>query len=128
MSKALVVDDSKTIRMILKRALTEVGFDVCEAGNGKDALDTLQVEGDGVTLALVDWNMPEMNGIEFLVELRRRPEFSAIKVIMVTTEAESGHMAAALQAGADEYVMKPFTKEILKEKLQLAGALSYASC
>ena len=69
-----------------------------------------------------------MNGIEFLVELRRQPEFSSVKVIMVTTEAESGHMSAALQAGADEYVMKPFTKEILKEKLQLAGALSYASC
>ncbi|MGA3049657.1 MAG: response regulator [Terracidiphilus sp.] len=128
MSKALVVDDSKTIRMILKRTLAEVGFDVCEAGNGQEALNALQAEGGTVTLALVDWNMPEMNGLEFLIELRRRPEFSAIKVIMVTTEAESGHMVSALEAGANEYVMKPFTKEILKEKLQLAGALAYASC
>jgi two-component system chemotaxis response regulator CheY len=128
MPKAIVVDDSRTIRMILKRVLIEVGFDVCEAGNGREALEKLVSEEGAVTLALVDWNMPEMNGIEFLVELRRQPEFSSVKVIMVTTEAESGHMSAALQAGADEYVMKPFTKEILKEKLQLAGALSYASC
>ena len=102
MPKAIVVDDSRTIRMILKRVLAEVGFDVCEAGNGREALEALHSEGGAVTLALVDWNMPEMNGIEFLVQLRRQPEFSSVKVIMVTTEAEVGHMSCALQAGADE--------------------------
>jgi len=128
MPKAIVVDDSKTIRMILKRVLTEAGFEVCEAGNGREALEVLQVQDGAVTLALIDWNMPEMNGMELLTELRRQPAFSSIKVIMVTTEAEIGHMSSALQAGADEYVMKPFTKEILMEKLQLAGVLSYSNC
>jgi len=128
MPKAMIVDDSKTIRMILKRVLTEAGFEVCEAGNGREALEVLQVQDGAVTLALIDWNMPEMNGMELLTELRRQPAFSSIKVIMVTTEAEIGHMSSALQAGADEYVMKPFTKEILMEKLQLAGVLSYSNC
>jgi len=128
MPKAMIVDDSKTIRMILKRVLTEAGFEVCEAGNGREALEVLQVQDGAVTLALIDWNMPEMNGMELLTELRRQPAFSSIKVIMVTTEAEIGHMSSALQAGADEYVMKPFTKEILMEKLQLAGVLSCSNC
>jgi len=126
MSKALVVDDSRTIRLILRRILREAGFEVFEAGNGKEALDALQAQDGDICLALVDWNMPEMNGMELLTEIRRHPEMSSMKVIMVTTEAEVGHMSSALQAGADEYVMKPFTKEILKEKLQLAGALSFA--
>ena len=128
MPKAMIVDDSKTIRMILKRVLTEAGFEVCEAGNGREALEVLQVQDGAVTLALIDWNMPEMNGMELLTELRRQPAFSSIKVSMVTTEAEIGHMSSALQAGADEYVMKPFTKEILMEKLQLAGVLSCSNC
>jgi len=122
MSKALVVDDSRTIRLILRRILREAGFEVFEAGNGKEALDALQAQDGDICLALVDWNMPEMNGMELLTEIRRHPEMSSMKVIMVTTEAEVGHMSSALQAGADEYVMKPFTKE----KLQLAGALSFA--
>jgi two-component system chemotaxis response regulator CheY len=121
MSKAMVVDDSRTIRMILRRILREVGYEVCEAGDGREALQVLEAEKGAVSLVLADWNMPVMNGLEMLKELRLQPELSSLKVIMVTTEAELGHMTAALEAGADEYVMKPFTREILMEKLELVG-------
>jgi len=94
MSKALVVDDSRTIRLILRRILREAGFEVFEAGNGKEALDALQAQDGDICLALVDWNMPEMNGMELLTEIRRHPEMSSMKVIMVTTEAEVGHMSS----------------------------------
>jgi len=126
MSKALVVDDSKTIRMIIRRILIELGFEICEAGNGIEALAVMAAEKDAVDLALVDWNMPEMNGFELLKELRANNNLASLKVIMVTTETEMGQMASALEAGANEYVMKPFTKEILKEKLALVGACSLA--
>jgi two-component system chemotaxis response regulator CheY len=126
MNKALVVDDSKTIRMILRRMLKEVGFEVCEAANGKEALAVMDGEQDVVTLVLADWNMPEMNGLELLKRLRQRSELSSLKVVMVTTEAETGHMNSAMEAGANEYVMKPFTKDILLEKLSRIGVLPMA--
>jgi two-component system chemotaxis response regulator CheY len=118
--KALVVDDSKTIRMIVGRTLRELGFEVIEAGNGLEALDRLQEVGQ-VDIALVDWNMPEMNGFEFVQEVRSKPVYDEMKIMMVTTETETEQMSAALQAGANEYVMKPFTKEVIQEKLQLLG-------
>ncbi len=121
MSKALVVDDSKAIRMILARTLRELGFEVHEAGNGREALEVIASLGMDVTLVLADWNMPEMNGFELLKQLRQNPRLASLIVVMVTTETEMDHMAAALEAGANEYVMKPFTKDILVEKLQLAG-------
>jgi len=121
MSKALVVDDSKTIRMIIRRVLIELGFEVCEAGNGIEAMKVLDKEKTAVSLVLADWNMPEMNGLELVKSLRQNPEFASIKVIMVTTETEIGQMTSALEAGANEYVMKPFTKDILVEKLELVG-------
>jgi len=126
MSKALVVDDSKTIRMIIRRILVELGYEVCEAGNGVMALEVLAAEKATVDLVLADWNMPEMNGLELVKQLRQNPEYSSLKVIMVTTETEMDHMVSALNAGANEYVMKPFTKNILKEKLKLVGILSFA--
>ena len=126
MSKALVVDDSKTIRMIVRRILVELGFEVCEAGNGIEALNVMEIEKSSVELVLADWNMPEMNGLELVKSLRQRPELASLKVIMVTTETEMGQMALALESGANEYVMKPFTKEILKEKLELVGISSLA--
>jgi two-component system chemotaxis response regulator CheY len=121
MSKALVVDDSKTIRMIIRRVLIELGFEVCEAGNGIEAMKVLEKEKTAVSLVLADWNMPEMNGLELVKSLRQNPEYASIKVIMVTTETEIGQMTSALEAGANEYVMKPFTKDILVEKLELVG-------
>jgi two-component system chemotaxis response regulator CheY len=126
MSKALVVDDSKTIRMIIRRILVELGYEVCEAGNGVEALKVMETEKSSVELVLADWNMPEMNGLELLKSLRQLPELASLKVIMVTTETEMGQMALALAEGANEYVMKPFTKEILKEKLELVGIPSLA--
>ena len=108
--------------MILSRTLKEIGFEVREAANGREALEVIESEKAAVTLVLADWNMPEINGLELLKQLRQKPELSSLVVVMVTTETELDQMAAALEAGANEYVMKPFTKDILVEKLQLVGA------
>jgi len=121
MSKALVVDDSRAVRMILSKILKELGYEVREAANGREALDVMEVEKTAVTLMLADWNMPEVNGLDLLKRLRQKPELASLVVIMVTTEADLDQMVAALAAGANEYVMKPFTKEILLEKLELVG-------
>ena len=125
MAIALVVDDSKAVRMILARTLKELGYEVREAANGREALEVLAAEKNAVKLALVDWNMPEINGLELLKRIRLNPELSSLRVIMVTTETELDQMAAALEAGANEYVMKPFTKDILLEKLDLVGIHPY---
>jgi two-component system chemotaxis response regulator CheY len=124
--KALIVDDSKTIRMILGRIMRELGYETCEAVNGKDALRVIELEKAAVDLVLADWNMPEMNGLELLKQLRQNPDFSSLKVIMVTTETELDHIVSALEAGANEYVMKPFTKDILREKLEMVGIFPVA--
>ncbi len=118
MPKALIVDDSRTIRLILRRILVEMGYEVCEAANGREALAAIETERP-MSLVLTDWNMPEMNGLELVKQLRQNPELAPLRVVMVTTETELGHMVLALDAGANEYVMKPFTKDILKEKLEL---------
>lgn len=121
MSKALVVDDSRAVRMILSKILTELGYEVRQASNGREALAVMEVEKNAVKLVLADWNMPEINGLDMLKRLRQNPEFASLVVIMVTTETELDQMVAALEAGANEYVMKPFTKDILVEKLDLVG-------
>jgi two-component system, chemotaxis family, chemotaxis protein CheY len=121
MAKALVVDDSKAVRMILAKTLKELGFEVREAANGREALEVIEVEKTAVSLVLADWNMPEIDGLELLKRLRQKPELASLVVVMVTTETELGQMTAALEAGANEYIMKPFTKDILVEKLQLVG-------
>jgi two-component system chemotaxis response regulator CheY len=107
--------------MILARTLKELGFEVREAANGREALEVIEAEETATTLVLADWNMPEINGLDLLKRLRQNPQLSSLVVVMVTTETELEQMAAALEAGANEYVMKPFTKDILVEKLQLAG-------
>ncbi|MGA3346074.1 MAG: response regulator [Terracidiphilus sp.] len=127
MSKVLIVDDSRTIRTIIRRILIGLGYEVCEAGNGIEALQVIEAERAEVKLVLADWNMPEMNGFELLQRLRQDSSLSSMKIIMVTTETEMDHMASALEAGADEYVMKPFTKEILVEKLEYVGFSPMAS-
>lgn len=118
--KALVVDDSRAIRVILAKMLHELGYEVSEARHGREGLLHLQSHAD-TAVALVDWNMPEMNGFDLLKRLRQDPELASVAVVMVTTETEVSQMAAALEAGANEYVMKPFTRDILVEKLELAG-------
>lgn len=123
MGKTLIVDDSKAVRMILSKTLRELGHEVIEAANGREALEVMDRQKRSITLVLADWNMPEVNGMELLKRLRAQPDLSALPIVMVTTETEVDQMAAALEAGANEYVMKPFTREILVEKLQLAGCL-----
>lgn len=117
--KALVIDDSRAMRRILCNITSEVGFEVAEANNGKDGLD--HVEENDLDLVLVDWNMPMLNGYEFVKAVRAQQRFNDLKIVMVTTETEPARMAQALMAGADEFVMKPFTKEILVDKLRLIG-------
>jgi two-component system chemotaxis response regulator CheY len=117
---ALVIDDSRAIRLILGRTLRDLGFEVAEAGNGHEGLAQLDA-GLVPDLFLVDWNMPEMSGIEFVTAVREPPYASSARVLMVTTETEIPQMVRALEAGADEYLMKPFTRESLVEKLELLG-------
>ncbi len=118
--KALVVDDSRAMRALLKRMLVGAGFEVDEAAHGKEALERLGA-GELPALALVDWNMPEMNGFDFVKAVRARPDYRDMRMMMVTTETEAGYIADALAAGADEYMMKPFTADSLKDKLALLG-------
>ena len=121
MARALVVDDSRAVRMIVGRTLQELGYEVREASNGREALEVMQAEKGAVSLVLADWNMPEVNGLDLLKQLRQDPELASVVIVMVTTETEIDHMTAALEAGANEYVMKPFTREILVEKLEMTG-------
>jgi two-component system chemotaxis response regulator CheY len=107
--------------MILARTLKELGFEVREAADGKEALKVMEVEKNAVSLVLADWNMPELDGLELLKQLRGKPELASLVIVMVTTETELDQMTAALAAGANEYIMKPFTREILIEKLQMTG-------
>ena len=118
--RALIVDDSKTMRSIIARIVTELGFEVLEAGNGRLALDQLEDAG-AVELCLIDWNMPEMNGIEFIEAVRGRPAWNPIKLMMITTASDAAHIQRALEAGANEYLMKPFSKEMIVEKLAMVG-------
>jgi len=119
--RVLVIDDSRAMRMILRTTLTEIGHEVVEAGNGQEGLDSIQSKGP-FGLALVDWNMPVLNGYEFVRAARSQPENAAMKIIMVTTEVEMSQVAKALDAGANEYVMKPFTRDMLKEKIEMLVA------
>ena len=107
--------------MILARILVDLGYEVFQAANGIEALAVMEAGKASVTLVLTDWNMPEMNGLDLVKQLRRNPALSSLVVIMVTTETELDQMQAALEAGANEYVMKPFDKNIILEKLQLLG-------
>jgi two-component system chemotaxis response regulator CheY len=118
--QVMVVDDSRAMRGILRRMLEESGYQVREASHGREALDRLRA-GEQVDLVLVDWNMPEMNGYDFVTAIRSDAAFASLRLVMVTTETELHQVQRALEAGANEYVMKPFTREVLVEKLALVG-------
>ena len=119
--RALIVDDSRFVRGYLRGLLEEKGIECEEAADGQAGVD--QLNGPlSFDLALVDWNMPVMDGLEMLKQLRGEG-FSSIKVMMVTTEAENDFILRALDAGADEYLMKPFDDEALTEKLALLGLM-----
>ena len=116
--KALIVDDSRAMRTILKGILKGLGFETFEAGHGKEGLQRLLEQG-APDLALVDWNMPEMNGLDFIRTVRAERAYDGVRILMVTSEAEAVQVTRALAAGADEYLMKPFSKEVLVAKLNL---------
>lgn len=118
--RVLVIDDSRAMLAILRNMMSEIGFEVTTAQSGPVGLKTLEEEGP-FDLVMVDWNMPEQTGYEFVCEVRTRPSLDRVKLIMVTTETERDRVVEALEAGADEYVMKPFTKATLTEKLSLVG-------
>jgi two-component system chemotaxis response regulator CheY len=118
--QALVVDDSRAMRSILARLMTNLGFEVAQAGDGQDALDQLEA-GLRPDIALVDWNMPVMDGLTFIKSVRARDEFRDMSLMMVTTESEHTNIVRALAAGAHEYVIKPFSDEVITEKLALLG-------
>jgi two-component system, chemotaxis family, chemotaxis protein CheY len=115
--KALIVDDSRAMRTIIGQILKGIGFEILEAGNGREGIERLGTCGVPA-IAMVDWNMPEMNGLEFIKAVRSKSEFDAMRIMMVTTETEMGRMAEAIQSGANEYVMKPFTKDAILQKLE----------
>lgn len=119
--RAMVIDDSRAMRLILSRIVSQLGFEVTEAGNGREALDKLAAVADAPSLALIDWNMPEMNGLEFVTAVRADPRYRGMTLMMVTTESEQGQIVRALAAGAHEYVIKPFTPDAIVEKLALLG-------
>jgi two-component system chemotaxis response regulator CheY len=119
--KAIVIDDSKTIRMMLKKFLLGQGFETLyEAGDGREALQKLEEIGP-VDLALVDWNMPVMDGIDFIANLRQSPTCGKVRVMMVTTESQASQVDAAMKAGANAFIVKPFNGDILREKLDQMG-------
>jgi two-component system chemotaxis response regulator CheY len=118
--RALVIDDSKAVRGLLKRELEHLGFEVFEAGNGREGMDRLGELGP-VDVALVDWTMPVMDGLSFLKEVRSNPDYERVLVVMVTSESDPAQIFQALMAGADEYATKPITAAALAEKLGLVG-------
>lgn len=118
--KTLVIDDAKAMRIILKQIIESIGGQVEEAGNGQEGLDKLKSMGQA-DLVLVDWNMPVMNGLDFVRAVRTDPKYRKLPIMMVTTETESSQMGKALAAGANEYVTKPFTKDTIQGKLKLLG-------
>lgn len=118
--KVLIVDDSRAMRIIIGKILTEIGFEVLEAKDGVEALKYFEGQPQ-VDLAMVDWNLPNMSGFELITAIRSNPVNKDICIIMVTSETEKSRVTQALSAGANEYIMKPFTREIVLEKLKLVG-------
>ena len=121
MKKCLIVDDSRVIRRVSRHILETLGFTVEEAENGKIGLECCEASMPDVVL--LDWNMPVMSGIEFIVQLRRAPGGAKPKVVFCTTENDVAHIRGAMEAGADEYVMKPFDHDTLQIKFQLVGVV-----
>ena len=121
MKSCLVVDDLKVVRMVARKILEELGFEIREAADGQIAIEQcLRAMPDAV---LLDWNMPVMNGIEFLRELRKADGGEAPIVVFCTTENDISHIKTAMEAGANEYIMKPFDSEIIETKFAQVGLL-----
>lgn len=121
MKTCLIVDDSSVVRKLASKLLEEIGFSCTEADNGQAALDCCKQAMPDVML--LDWNMPVMDGIECIKILREFPGGKDIKVIFCTTHNNQDHVREALEAGADEYIMKPFDRDVLKNKFRQVGIL-----
>jgi two-component system chemotaxis response regulator CheY len=121
MKSCLIVDDSKVVRKVARQLIEELGFVVEEAEDGRSAVDACARAMPDVVL--LDWNMPVMSGIEFLKRLREMPGGASPVVVFCTTENDLHHIHAALDAGANEYIMKPFDRQILHLKFEQAGLL-----
>lgn len=120
--KAIVVDDSKSMRKIIGGILKREGFEILEAGDGVEALEVIRNPENGfIDLACIDWNMPNMNGLELVVEIRSQQDLRNMTLMMVTTESEHAQIVRALAAGAHEYLIKPFTPDAMRDKLILLG-------
>ena len=120
--RALVIDDSRAMRRIVASILETLGFEVRQAGDGREALDVLG-EGWLPDLATVDWNMPVMDGLQFVSAVRANPSLRSVTIMMVTSESEQTQIVKALAAGAHEYVIKPFTADAIRDKIALLGLL-----
>jgi two-component system chemotaxis response regulator CheY len=118
--RALIIDDSRAMRALIGRMMTELGYETADAANGREGLEYLRTH-DLPDLVLVDWNMPEMNGFEFVQAVRANPEYDGMRLVMVTTETEMSRVVEALSLGLDAYVMKPFTKDSIVEQLERIG-------
>jgi two-component system, chemotaxis family, chemotaxis protein CheY len=121
MKTCLVADDSSVIRKVARRILEKLEFQIVEAEDGEQALEACRTAMPDAVL--LDWNMPKMDGYEFLRNLRRLPDGDRPKVVFCTTENDVAHIARALHAGANEYIMKPFDKEIVEAKFQEVGLI-----
>ena len=120
---ALIIDDSRAMRAILKRILNKLDFKISEAAHGLEGLQRL-AENDDISICLVYWNMPEMNGYEFVKAVRADKKNQDMWLMMVTTETEMSRVVKAMAAGANEYVMKPFTDDVIIDKLRLLGLVA----
>lgn len=120
--RALVIDDSRTMRRIVSATLKDLGYETHEAADGQQALDLLE-SGVEVDLCCIDWNMPVMDGLTFVTKVREQRQWRDITLMMVTTESEHGQIVRALAAGAHEYLIKPFTPDAIRDKLELLGLL-----
>ena len=121
MKSCLIVDDSKVIRMVAKKILVDLEFETVEAVDGQEALDSCK--GNMPDAILLDWNMPVMSGIEFLRELRVLPDGDKPIVVFCTTENDIEHIQEAIEAGANEYIMKPFDSDIIQAKFSQVGLI-----
>jgi len=121
--KMLIVDDSKAMRNFLQHIAGELSFQTEEAEDGREGLKKILNNDplDPFAVALVDWEMPNMNGLELVRTVRHNRDFNSLKLMMVTIQNSAEHVTAALAAGADDFLMKPVTKELLAEKLQILG-------
>lgn len=119
--RALVVDDSRAMRTAMRRLLEDLGFDVLQAGDGQQALEVLEETASTVDIALIDWHMPVMDGLDLVRNMQDDADLFRIRKMMVTAETDMRRVMEALRAGADEYLMKPVTRDALIDKLRILG-------